>query len=111
MGSGSKTGLEARLRKAARRAVLMAAGAVTAMAGAGFLTAALWQALASAAGPVYASLLIGVLFLAISALLFAVCLRRPRKPPPSVTSSDLLTVFLKAVQAGRAARSWSAPLR
>lgn len=74
--------LRLRAELAARRAGRIVAGAFCALVGVGFLTAALWLALADAWGGLVASLVVGVAFAAIG--LFLV-LRPPRvgRVPPA----------------------------
>lgn len=64
----------------ARRAGVLAAGAVTMAIGAGFLLAALWSAAALAMGPVLASLALAALL--VGAGLIVIALAPPAPPKP-----------------------------
>lgn len=65
-------------RDLACQAGLGLVGAVLGLVGLGFLLSAAWLALAAAKGPIFASLLIGLSLLGVSAVVLAVTLARPR---------------------------------
>jgi hypothetical protein len=65
-------------RDLACRAGLGLAAGILSLAGLGFLLSAVWLALAAAKGAIFASLLIGLSLVGVSALLLAVILARPR---------------------------------
>lgn len=65
-------------KQIARKVVFGSVAGVCFFIGAGFLLAAAWSALAVAKGPVFASLVIGLVLVGLGLILLAVALSRPR---------------------------------
>ncbi|WP_108485198.1 phage holin family protein [Oceaniglobus ichthyenteri] len=98
-----------RAKDAARRTAFGAAGFLCLVVGLGFLSSALWLAIAVANGAMMASLILGLLYVGGGLILIAVASRRPRRyaPPPSpkaVKQADLITAFMNGVNAGKTMR-------
>ena len=96
--------IEAKARGVALRVARAAASALCATVGVGFLTAAGWSALADALSPALASLIVGGIFLMIAAAQYFWPKRKRAKPQPTVTSNDLVTVFLSGMRTGQSLR-------
>ncbi len=98
-------GIRTELRTAARRAGFSALGALFLVAGLGFLTTALWIALAATQGALTAALVIGALYLGLGFLLLALAARRN----PSARKADqfpaLMEAFMVGLTAGTANRA------
>ncbi len=100
--------LELRVRDALRRGTVALVGGVCIAIGLGFLTAALWIALA-ARDPLFAALVLGGLYLVLGGtLLLRSRRRRIVVPPPQRTRAPshlmLLEAFLAGLDAARVAR-------
>lgn len=109
------------LRHAGRRIVLTGAGAVLSMIGAGFLTVALFLALAAWQGAIFACVVMGGLYLGFGLILVASGFVRPATAPgdaphhvapapaAAIPRSDVLAAvvaaFLGGLQDGMAART------
>ena len=96
--------IESKARGIARDAARLAALGLCAAIGVGFLTAAGWHALADALSPVWAHLLVGATFVVIAALLHFWPKPQQAQPKPTVTSNDLVTVFLSGMRTGQRLR-------
>jgi len=109
-----------RLRRAARQSALGLAGGLCLLVGAGFLTVAAWIALSLAAGAAVASLVIGLAYAGLGAVVIAAALYRPERdqaaepprtpdPVPGPGMADLIGAFARGMDAGMASRKPPAP--
>lgn len=100
--------LPADLKKQARRLALRAAKAAAAalfgLVGAGFLVAAVWQAIADTLSPLKANCIVGGAFAAIGLVIFYWPRKEPKAPQVEVGANDLLRVFLSGLNTGRSLR-------
>ena len=97
-----------RAKSAARRTAFGAAGVACLVVGVGFLSAALWLAIALTFGGVVASLVLGLLYAGFGLVLLALASRKPVAHTPAVKAaqpapgqSDLIAAFLGGVDAGK----------
>jgi vacuolar-type H+-ATPase subunit I/STV1 len=107
---------QSNLRRAAQRAAIGAVALIFCMTGVFFLTLAAWIALAAALGTLSAALILGLVFMGVGLLAFAlVAMRRtsvphrsvppaPPPPPPPVRQTDLINAFLAGLDAAKSMR-------
>ncbi|SIO13572.1 hypothetical protein SAMN05444722_0561 [Rhodovulum sp. ES.010] len=115
MGFDPLPQIERRAESLALRLELRLLIGICLLIGIGFLTAAAWLVLAAAHGAPVAATVLGSVYVALSALLFALVKRDPPaapKQPESETGMpyfELAQGFAAGMQAGRAARNGAAP--
>lgn len=107
-------GIEQKVAKTARMAGLVTASAALACVGAAFLTAAAWMYLSIIQSPVFAAVVIGLVYVGVAAVTLAVALSRPSTPKPAPIESDplkglspmqlVLVSFLQGLEQGRDAK-------
>lgn len=99
--------VDLRVRALLRSVLWSILALAAAMAGLGFLGAALWLWTSGHLGPVIASLILGLAFLAVAlfgVLMASVARSRVPVPRPKVGIDDLAEAFLAAAEVGRSAR-------
>lgn len=104
-------GIEHKVAETARKAGLVTASAALTCVGAAFLTAAVWMYLSATQSPVFAAVVIGLVYLGIAAIMLAVANARPAPPPPRSDAQDgmrglspmqlILVSFLQGLEQGR----------
>lgn len=107
-------GIEQKVEKAARKAAAFSMGSMLAAVGAGFLTAATYMLVSELRTPLFAVTTLGMMYLGLSAIAFAVGLSRQRTHsrtqsatdlPGNLSPMQLLAVsFLQGLEQGRNSR-------
>lgn len=113
-------GIEHKVAATARKAGLVTASAALTCVGAAFLTSAVWMYLSATQSPVFAAVLIGLVYLGIAAILLAAALARaphvvaPPNDPQACETPDalkglspmqlVLVSFLQGLEQGKKAK-------
>lgn len=107
-------GIEQKMAQTARKAGLVTASAALTCVGAAFLTTAAWMYLSIVQSPVFAAVVIGMVYLGVAAVMLAVAVARPAPPPHPEPAEDplkgltpmqlVLVSFLQGMEQGRNAK-------
>jgi hypothetical protein len=105
-------GIEHKVAATARKAGLVTASAALTCVGAAFLTVAAWMYLSATQSPVFAAVVIGLVYLGMAAIILAIALSRPSHPPcetqdalKGLSPMQLVLVsFLQGLEQGKNAK-------
>lgn len=93
--------IKLRVKDTVRRTALGGVGALFALVGIGFLTAAGYIALARALGTLDALLIVGGVFVGLGLVVIAIAGRRPRhRVPPTPQPTELASAFIQGMSQG-----------